>query len=52
MGVEDLVKGFREVLEQVQAIGDLERGGSAQPGPSRIGSGSITGDHVDTGMGL
>jgi hypothetical protein len=33
MGVEYLVKGFREVLQQVNAIGDLNRVGGALPGP-------------------
>jgi hypothetical protein len=52
MPVEHLVEGFRKVLQQVQAIGHLERGGGALPGPVRIGSKPIPGDHADAGMGL
>ena len=52
MGVKHLIEGFGEVLQQVKAIGDLDRVGGALPGPVRIGSGPIPGDHADAGMGL
>ncbi len=52
MSVKDLIEGFGEVLQQVKAIGDLDRVWGALPGPVRIGSGPIPGDHADARMGL
>ena len=52
MCIKPLVEGFGEVLHQVKAIRDLDRVGGALPGPIRIGSKPITGDHADAGMGL
>jgi hypothetical protein len=52
MGIKDLVESFGEVLQQVKAIGDLDRRGGAWPGPVRVRSGPIPGDHADAGMGL
>jgi len=52
MGVEYLVKGCREVLQQVKTIGDLNRVGGALPGSVCVSSGPITGDHADTRMDL
>jgi hypothetical protein len=52
MGMKDLIQGFGEVLQQVSASGDLDRVGGALPGPLRVGSESIPGDHTDAGMGL
>jgi hypothetical protein len=52
MSVKHLVEGFHEVLQQVNASGDLDRVGGALPGAVRIGSGALPGDHADAGMGL
>ena len=52
MGVEHLVKGFGEVLQEVKAIGDLDGLGGALSGFVRIGSRPISGDHADAGMRL
>jgi hypothetical protein len=51
-GVAHLVEGFREVLQEVQAIRDLEGCGGALPGPVRLGSGPLPGAHADAGMRL
>lgn len=52
MWIKHLVEGFGEVLQQVKAIGALDRVGGAWPGSIRLGSQPITGDHADAGMGL
>ena len=52
VGVTHLVEGFGQVLQQVQAISNLDRVWGTVLGPVRIGSGPIAGDHADTGMGL
>jgi hypothetical protein len=52
MGVQHLIESFGEVLQQVKAIGDLDRLGGTLPGPVRVCSGPIAGDHADAGMGL
>ena len=48
--VTHLVEGLGEVLQQVQAVRDLDRLGSALPGPIGRGSKPIPGDHADAGM--
>ena len=50
--MKHLVESFGEVLQQVNAIRDLDRVGGALPGPIRIGSKPTPGDHADAGMGL
>ena len=52
MPIENLVEGFRKVLQQVKAVGHLECGGGTVPRAVRIGSKPITSDHADAGMGL
>jgi hypothetical protein len=52
VGVTHLVEGFGQVLQQVQAISNLDRVWGTVLGPVRIGSGSIAGDHADAGRGL
>ncbi len=52
MGSTDLIQSFGEVLQQVKAIGDLDRVGGTVPGPVGISSGPIPSDHADAGMGL
>ena len=52
LGVKYLVEGFGQVLQQVQAVGHLDRVWGTVLGPVRIGSGPIAGDNADTGMGL
>jgi hypothetical protein len=52
MGVKHLVESFGEVLQEVEAVGDLDPVGGALSGPVGIGFGAITGDHADAGMGL
>jgi len=51
-GVKHLVEGFGEVLQQVKAVGHLDRGGGPWPGPVGIGAGPLAGDHAAPGMGL
>ena len=52
LGIKHLVEGLGEVLQQMKAIGDLDRGGRSQPRPIRIGSRPIPGDHLDSRMGV
>jgi len=52
MGVQHLVKSFGAVVQQVNAIGDLDRVGGTWPGSVRVGSESIPSAHADAGMGL
>jgi hypothetical protein len=52
MGMKDLIQGFGEVLQQVKAIGDLDRVGGPLSGPVRVSSGPIPGHHADARMGL
>ena len=52
VGSKHRVEGFGQVLQQVKAVGHLDRVWGTLPGPVRIGSGPIAGDHADTGMGL
>jgi hypothetical protein len=52
MGVQHLVKGFGQVLQEGKAVRDLDCVGGTWPGSIRIGSGPILADHVDAGMRL
>jgi hypothetical protein len=45
---EDLVHGFREILQEMTAVGDLGGGGGALPGTVGIGLRPITRDHFHT----
>jgi hypothetical protein len=52
VGVQHLVEGFGQVLQQVKALGNRERVWSSLLGPVRLGVGPIAGDHADAGRGL
>ena len=52
MGVKHRVEGFGQVLQQVKAVGNLDRVWGTWPGAVCIGSGPIAGDHADAGIGL
>ena len=50
MTVEDRLEGVGCVAQQMKAVGDLDRLGSALADAVCIGAGPITGDDLDTGM--
>jgi hypothetical protein len=51
MGVKHPVESFGEGLQEVEAVGALDRVGGALSGPVGIGLRPITDDHADAGMG-
>jgi hypothetical protein len=52
MRTEDLLKGRRPILGEVQSVGDLSGFGGSLPHAGGIGCGAVTGDDRDVGMGL
>ena len=52
MSAEDLLEGRRQVLQEMKSVGDLGRLWSTLTNPCAIGFCSVTGHHLDFGMGL
>jgi len=52
MGTEDLLKGRRQVLQEVKSIGDLSSLRSPLPNAGGRGFGTVTGHDRDVGMGV
>jgi len=50
MPLAHAVERRREIAQEVEAIGDLDRLGRALPGPVRIGPGPVAADEFDARM--